>query len=179
MLNDFIAQCRDLVAGDEPVVAVRAAMDDLLTAHAHELADAYPAPTDSTSISGESNTLFEDDTLSVMTVHTPPGVAQPPHDHLMSVVIGGYAGVEQQRLFRRTPGSDVDIEFTGTKDIGRGDILVLGPQGVHAIDAAGPEWASAVHVYLGRLSATKRSLFHPDTFVEEPLTLDRYDTLCR
>lgn len=144
-----------------------------------ELAAAYPAPTACESVSGESDELFEDETISIMIVHAPPGVIQPPHDHLMSVVIGGFRGAEHQRLFRRTPDGDAPIEAAGTSVVTPGDVFSLGTRGVHAIEAQGDEWSSAVHVYLGELSAAPRSLFDPDTFAEEPMDLARYDGYCR
>lgn len=150
-----------------------------LVESAGDLATAYPAPTASDTVSGESDELFEDETISIMIVHAPPGVIQPPHDHLMGVVIGGFRGAEHQRLFRRTPDGETAIEPAGTSVVEPGDVFSLGAHGVHAIEAQGSEWSSAVHVYLGKLSAAPRSLFHPDTFVEEPLDLAVYDTYCR
>lgn len=40
-------------------------------------------------------------------------------------------------------------------------------------------WSRAVHVYLGALSSIDRSLFDPDTFDEEPMTVERYAEFCR
>ena len=50
----------------------------------------------------------------------------------------------------------------------------MAPDAVHAIAAAGPEQCRAIHVYLGPISTVERSLFHPETFAEEPLTIERY-----
>lgn len=176
-IDQFIADCREIVQGPEPVQGIRAAMAALVE-HTDELTRTYPAPTDGKAVSGRSVELFEDDTISVMIVHAPPGVIQPPHDHMMSVVIGGFRGQEHQRLFRRVPSGPRPIEPSGTGVVGAGDVFSLGPQGIHAIEARGDSWSSAVHVYLGKLSTVDRSLFHPETFAEEPLSLRVYDTYC-
>lgn len=177
LVTDFVERCRLAAAQPDAVVAVRAEVETLLGS-CDRLAQALPAPPDCTAVSGASNTIFEDDSVAIMAVHTPPGIQQPPHDHQMSVVIGGYVGVEEHRLFQRTPHASKPIEYTRSTDVGVGDILTLGPAAVHAIDATGPTWASAIHVYLGRLSTVDRSLFNPETFTETPLDLDLYDEWC-
>jgi len=177
-LDPFITMCRTAVAGPEPVPAVRSVVADFV-AEPDALAAAFPAPAMSLAVSGESKTLFEDNSVSIMLVHAPPQVQQPPHDHRMSVVIGGYAGLELHRLYRRDPDADAPIELSGEHSVGPGDVFALGAQGIHAIDAAAGSWSSAVHVYLGRLSTVERSLFHPDTFAEEALDLKAYDRYCR
>lgn len=177
-LNEFIDRCRAAVTEPDALSSIRALMQRFLAARP-DLAAEHPVPTDCTAPSGVSVQLFEDDTLSVQMVHTPPAMEQPPHDHQMSVVIGGIRGVEMHRLYKRTSDGPASIAPSGGKDLASGDILTMGAAGVHAIDARGPEWATALHVYLGRLSTVERSLFHPDTFAEEPLDLARYDEYCR
>ena len=175
-LDEFVTECRLIVGRPGAHANVRTAMGKLLE-QAEAIAAAHPQPVDA-DISGASETLFEDESVSIMIVHTPPDIAQPPHDHRMSVVIGGFRGTETQRLFRRSPHSTTPIEFHGTDTVGVRDVFSLGPTGVHAINAIGPEWAGAVHVYLGQLSTTERSLFHPHTLAEEPLELDVYNEYC-
>lgn len=180
-LDPFITMCRAAVTKPDAMTAIRSVVEDLV-AEPEALATAFPAPKMTLAVSGESKTVFEDDTISIMLVHAPPQTAQPPHDHQMSVVIGGYAGTELHRLYRRVPDANSDgpaVELTGDTDVGPGDVFTLGAQGIHAIDAAPGQWSSAVHVYLGRLSTVGRSLFHPDSFVEEPLDLKMYDKYCR
>lgn len=180
-LDPFITMCRSAVTAKDPVVAVRSVVEDFVADPA-PLGAAFPAPKMSLAVSGESKTIFENDAVSIMFVHAPPQVAQPPHDHRMPVVIGGYVGTELHRLYRRVPGEPAQdqaaIELSGGAEIGPGDVFSLGAMGIHAIDAAEGAWSSAVHVYLGQLSTVSRSLFHPETFVEEPLDLKVYDRYC-
>lgn len=175
-LAEFVETCRSLAVGPQPVVEIIRAMEQLVGDPA-ALASTIPQPPDSpdASVAGLDEILFEDDTITVFLVHSRPGVEQPPHDHLISAVIGVYAGAEQQRYFRREAGGLVP---SGGTTIEPGDVLTLGPAAIHAISAAGATWCRAVHVYLGSLSSIDRSLFHPVTFSEEPMTTDRYEEFC-
>ena len=176
MVEEFIRTCRMLVVGDSPVVEIARALEQLV-AEPTALAAQIPEPVERPdgSVAGFDELLFEDDSLTVFVVHSAPGIQQPPHDHLVSAVIGVYEGIEEQRYFRRHGGSLVP---SGAADIGPGDVLTLGPNAVHAISASG-RWCRAVHVYLGALSSIERSLFDPDTFDEEPMTVERYAEFCR
>lgn len=175
-LGSFIAQCRSLAAQEQAVVDIARAMQQLVASPA-SLAAQIPEPIISaeSSIAGLDEILFEDESLTVFVVHSAPDVQQPPHDHLVSAVIGVYEGVEAQRYFRRDGATLVP---SGGAEIGPGEVLTLGPTAVHAIGAPSG-WCRAVHVYLGALSSIDRSLFDPETFDEEPMTVERYDEFCR
>lgn len=176
VLKEFVATCRALVVGEHPIAEITQAME-LLVADPSALAAQIPEPVmgPGSSVAGFDEILFEDEFLTVFVVHSAPGVQQPPHDHLISAVIGVYEGIEEQRYFRRDGGS---LVRSGGADIVPGDVLTLGPLAVHAI-SANIDWCRAVHVYLGALSSIDRSLFDPDTFEEEPMTVERYTEFCR
>lgn len=176
VLADFIETCRSLAVGERPVVEITSAMEQLV-ANPTELAAKIPQPPDGpdASVAGIDQILFEDHSVTVFLVHSRPGVVQPPHDHLISAVIGVYEGAEEQRYFRRDGDTVVP---SGGATIEPGQVLTLGPSAIHAIAAVGSAWCRAVHVYLGPLSSIDRSLFDPVTFAEEPLTTDRYDHFC-
>ncbi len=178
MLDDFVTTCRSAAVGPDPLSAIRSAAEQLV-ASPLGLATDHPAPIECAAISGHSDYLFEDDNLTVVLVHTPPGVLQPPHDHAMPVVIAGYAGTELHRLFRRSGAGAVSLTPSGHNNVGPGEVFALGSNAVHAIDASPGGWSSAVHIYLGDLSSASRSLFNPETGAGRPFTADRYDDWCR
>ncbi|MGA9275888.1 hypothetical protein [Ilumatobacter sp.] len=175
-LDGFIATCRTLIENERPIAEITRAMEELVAEPA-ALGAQIPEPVISpdTSIAGVDEILFEDDSLTVFVVHSASDVRQPPHDHRISAVIGVYEGTEEQRYFRRDGGS---LVRSGGADIGPGDVLTLGPAAIHAIGSTG-SWCRAIHVYLGPLSSIDRSLFDPDTFDEEPMTVERYAEFCR
>ena len=172
-VETLVESLRTAAAADQPTAAVGDVLRELI-AHPDALDALLGAPTERDELCGPSDTLYEADDLTIVVVHTKPGVVQPPHDHLMTAIIGQWAGCEQHRMWRRAadgldPAPPVALEA--------GNVLTLGPAAVHAI-SADDEWARAVHVYLGNLGAAGRSLFHPETLAEEPLDMDRYVEFC-
>ena len=174
VLDGFVERCRTIVVGDDPVVALTNEMERLV-ADPSVLRRIIPIPTTRESVAGFEQIVFEDEDLTVFVVHSAPDVVQPPHDHLMSAVIGVYEGSERHRLYRRDAGA---LVHSGGADVGVGEVLLLGPSAIHAISAP-TEWCRAIHLYVGSLTTADRSLFDPDTGAEEPMTADRYAELCR
>lgn len=174
LLHQFVADCRAAATTDSAVVDIAQRLEALLT-DPEAVADAAgPLPSPLPDV-GLDETLYEDDDLTVMLVTTTPGIDQPPHDHAMAAIIGVFAGCEDQRFFVRLP---TGLKAITGRSIETGAVLTLGRKSIHAISAPGPEPSRAVHVYLGRLATQDRSLFHPENFVEEPLTIDRYNEYC-
>ena len=161
-LDAFVADCRAAAAGPDARQQVVALMKDLV-ADPSELAGSVPpmASYDSTPSGdrlGGDVVLFEDETVTIVLVDTLPGVLQPPHDHLMTAIIGMFEGCEKQRFFARTANG---VTPTPGRDLGPGEVVVIGTDGIHAI-STDDELARGVHVYLGSLSTVKRSIFHPE-----------------
>lgn len=175
LLQKFVDDCRSAATTDAGVVDIARLLEELLADPAAVVEAASPLPSPLPEI-GHEEVLHEDDDLTVMIVNTMPGIDQPPHDHRMAAIIGSFFGREDQRFFVRLPTGLK--ELTG-RSIECGSVLTLGRKSIHAISAPGPEPTRAIHVYLGRIYAQERSLFDPDTFVEEPLTIERYDEYCR
>ncbi len=177
VLDDFVGQCRALAHSPTAENEIAAATRDLITAP-DAIKACAPSLNPTASSGGDEATIFEDDTLTVMVLATPPGIDQPPHDHEMSAIIGIYGGGEVHRFYRRVE-SEPAIVASGGKTIRAGETLTMGPTAIHAIAAEGDEVCYAVHTYLGRLSTVERSLFNPDTLLPEPMDLARYEQYCR
>ncbi len=179
-IDEFVAACRGVVDEGEAVRARLAALvADLVDDH-EALAAAVPAfaevPVSARGwqLGGEQICLQSDD-LTVMVLDTLPGVAQPPHDHSMTAIIGVFEGCEDQRFWGRT---STGIESAAGRALRAGESVTLGERAIHAISAA-ERPARAVHVYLGDIYAAERSIFDPETLVEHPMSDDRYDEFCR
>lgn len=179
-IDDFVAACRAVVdEGDSVRARLAALVADLVGDH-EALAAAVPAFADvpvsarGWQLGGEQICLRSGD-LTVMVLDTLPGVAQPPHDHAMTAIIGVFEGCEVQRFWGRTP---TGIEPATGRALTAGESVTLGERAIHAISAADRP-ARAVHVYLGDIYAAERSIFDPESLVEHPMTDDRYDEFCR
>lgn len=177
MLDDFVTACRHAATSSDAIAEVRTLLTQLV-ADPKQLANKIPSPgLDDCGRCGADVTLFEDDDVTIIVVHSRPGVSQPPHDHSMPALIGVYEGREAQRFFRRdTTTGDTLVETAG-RTINPGEVLSLGSAAIHAISTSDDGWARAVHVYLGPLSSVDRSLYDHATSQPEPMTAARYDEL--
>ncbi len=175
LLQRFVDDCRAAAKSDDAVIRIVALVEQLVADPALLASEVSPLPA-SIPAAGVDESLFVDDDLTVLVVGTPSGVDQPPHDHRMAAVIGVFDGIEDQRFFVKVPSGL--RELTG-RSIATGEVMSLGRKTIHAISTPGPQPCRAIHVYVGNLESTERSIFHPETFVEEPLTLDRYADYCR
>ena len=178
VLTDFVAACR--LAAKEP--DARSAIVELmrsLVMDTDSLSAAMPAMDthDSSPVGtlGGDVTLFEDDSVTIVLVDTLPHVLQPPHDHLMTAIIGMFEGCEQQRFWSRTADG---IAPAAGRDLLAGEVLVIGTDGIHAIGTC-DDIARGIHVYLGSLSNVARSIFHPETLEDQPPSMALYNDYCR
>ena len=174
--RQFVAECRAAAAANDAVTAARAVMREAVRALASGVATL--APLDSVHalragdlLLGRDRTLFEDEAVTVAVVETEPGHLQPPHDHSMCAVIGVFEGGERNRFFRRSDGR---ARLATRRVVRPGEVIALRERTIHAIGAEAGERCRALHVYLGPLGLRPRSLFHPETGIEEPFDLDTY-----
>lgn len=141
------------------------------------LVDAPDALLAATPHDGPDETLlFEDDRVSIWHCRFQPGVMVPPHEHLMPVVIGAYAGCETSILFDR---SGDEMTERGRISARAGEVIALDKDAVHAVIAEGTTPSEAIHVYMGPLTAIKRDLFDWDTGAAVPFTMEAFQELSR
>ena len=174
--GQFVKECRDAASASDPVTATRAVVREAVRALASGIATLPPLGSIHAQRSGElllgrDRILFEDEAATVTVVETEPGHLQPPHDHAMCAVIGVFEGGEQNRFFRRTGGR---ARLATRRVVRAAEVIALRERTVHAISAESGETCRALHVYLGPLSTRPRSLFHPESGVEEPFDFDSY-----
>src|SRR5262245_27697252 len=95
-LDTFLADCVAARAEPEPLLAIRARLDEVLT-RPGEVADALPPDR------AEFVRLYASPDLTVLKVVWSPGKSIWPHDHRMWAAIGIYTGGEDNAFYRRTP----------------------------------------------------------------------------
>ena len=174
LLAKFVADCREAARNEGAVVRIAELTEALVADPPAIMAEAKPIPDELPSM-GWEDVLIDDDTVTVMLMTTPPGIAQPPHDHRIPAVIGVFQGCEDQRFYRRQ--GDGLLEMRG-RAIQTGEVLTLGKATVHAISTDGPGICRAVHVYLGKLAEVDRTIFDPETYEPEAFTIERYAEYC-
>jgi predicted metal-dependent enzyme (double-stranded beta helix superfamily) len=156
-LEELVANCIEALRENEPRLAVRDVLARAMTDRklGAEL-DGKP---------GGLHPLHNDADVTVMHVVWPPGFTVTPHDHRMWAVNAIYAGRENNTLYRRQGTTIVE---SGGKEIGEGEVLVLGNDAIHAVHNPAGSHTTGIHVYGGDFFGTPRSQWDPATMQEEP-----------
>jgi predicted metal-dependent enzyme (double-stranded beta helix superfamily) len=86
----------------------------------------------------------------------------------MWAAIGIYTGREDNAFFRRDPDAPRRLVESGGKDIGAGDVLVLGDDVIHSVANPADRLTGAIHVYGGDFVNQRRSQWGPGPREERP-----------
>ena len=159
VVEDIVTRCRAALGEHTPPLAVRDALDELITDGAALERALGPVEL------GGITTLHNADDLTILRVAWTPGMALNPHEHRMWAVIGMYGGQEDNGFYRRTPGG---LEPAGGRELPAGDVLVLGDDVIHSVANTRREFAVALHVYGGDFFGVDRSEWDFDTYEERP-----------
>ena len=154
----LVDDCLAAITADQPVLAVRDALDRALATPA---AVAGALGRERAGI----ESLHTSDRLTVLNVVWAPGMRLFPHDHRMWAVIGIYGGAEDNEFFGRTADG---LRSTGGASIAERDVLLLGDDTIHAVTNPRPTLTGAIHVYGGDFFTTPRSEWDPETLEERP-----------
>ena len=165
----FVAEIRDAARGERAVQKIRDIMQEAV--NDTQAVAAALGPFD-----GDDIILYEDETISIQHCRFDPGLHVPPHDHRITAIIGVYAGGEINHFY--TAG-DGPIKHKATKRVLPGDVVSMGPEAIHSVEAATGDCGYAIHVYLGPLSTVERSLYDWDSGAVYRYTRDKYDELLR
>jgi predicted metal-dependent enzyme (double-stranded beta helix superfamily) len=135
---------------------------------AHATPIVMPAAAESTVV-GWDWTLHASAHATILLAYTLPGWLHPAHDHQLEAIICGLEGIEHHRLYTNQQA----LTQIKESSLMPGDIWTMQPDDIHAISAPeGP--ALALHIYLGPLDETDRSLFDARTGAAERFTPSRY-----
>lgn len=164
--EEFVSKCRNALDTDDPAAVVAALMEEVL---------ASPADVSETlnRVDGPMvDFLYRSSELTVANMRTAPGSVSPIHNHRMWAVIGIYGGQEDNHIYRRR-GTTGLVERQ-LKSLRPGDIFVMDPELIHAIENPLRDLNGALHVYGGDLqSQPGRSLWDPQTSEEMPYTFEK------
>ena len=157
-LDFFVKNCKSAIANEDPTFKIEALVRDAI-ADPKGLHAAFCA-----RITGKSlrdRIVYNDDELTVLQVATVPGLRSPVHNHNMWAVIGVYDGEEYNAFFEETADG---LHQAGKKHLKEGDIAVLQPETIHAINNPIDRKSNAIHVYGGNLvNREGRSMWNPRT----------------
>jgi predicted metal-dependent enzyme (double-stranded beta helix superfamily) len=160
-VDTLLADCVAARAASEPRRAIREVLERAL-ADPGAVADALqPAE-------GGLDLLHRAPDLTVIHIVWAPRMRLYPHDHRMWAAIGIYTGREDNAFFRRDPDAPRQLVDSGGKDLGVGDVLVLGDDVIHAVTNPDRRLTGAIHVYGGDFVDQPRSQWGPGPREERP-----------
>jgi predicted metal-dependent enzyme (double-stranded beta helix superfamily) len=118
----------------------------------------------------EAQKIYHSSKLTILNVIWGPQMNFLPHNHQMWAVIGIYTGREDNILWRKLPGGQV--EAAGARSLKVGDAEPLGRNIVHSVTNPLSRMTGAIHVYGGDFFAAERSQWDPETLLEEPFDFE-------
>jgi predicted metal-dependent enzyme (double-stranded beta helix superfamily) len=160
-VDELVAQCVAANQESEPRLAVRDAIAAGL-ADRTGVADAL-RPTE-----GGITLLHHTPEFTIIHVVWAPGMTLYPHDHRMWAVIGIYGGQEDNAFYRRTGPGERTLVETGGKQLGEGDLIVLGDDTIHSVTNPLTRLTGAIHAYGGDFVNQPRSMWGPGPREERP-----------
>ena len=101
--------------------------------------------------------LYEDNSISIWHCYFEPGLTTPPHDHQIPAIIGIYRGAERNEFYKLH--THRKIQKTGEVIISAGETLQIDPYTIHSVGCSGHQPCYGIHIYLGKLTGVRRSLF--------------------
>ena len=116
-----------------------------------------------------NNLLYrpEDRVFSIMGGNWLPGQTTPIHDHLTWAIVGVCQGEERESIYRRIDdGSDpkkARLELVRERINKKGQVTVLGKNGIHRIDNVSLAASLSVHMYGLDIGTLERHSYDPIT----------------
>jgi len=160
----FVADCRAALTEHSPEVAIKELLERAL-AHPADVEAALGTPQE-----GHIATLHHSPELTILKVIWTPGLTVYPHDHRMWAIIGLYGGREDNTFYRRAAAG---LSVAGGRQLGRGDVALLGQAVIHSVTNPLREFTGAIHIYGGDFFHTPRSDWDPETLQERPYDVER------
>ena len=145
--QEFVSKCLQALTDPDAELAVREIVSETVSqpeALQAGLATTAPGPI----------TWYQSPALTVQRIVWPNGVITPPHEHRMWAVVGVYQGQEDNTLWKRIPHG---VEEVGSRELSARDVLLLGPDAIHAVANPCRYPTIGLHVYGGDIISTPRS----------------------
>lgn len=115
--------------------------------------------------------FWRSEDLTVFHAILPPGFRNAPHDHGTWAIVGVHAGTERNVFYRRN-GEVAAEEYA--IDANAPEVIVMRPGVIHAIANPLALATSAIHVYGNNHFDASRSMWDPQTLIEEPYQMERF-----
>jgi predicted metal-dependent enzyme (double-stranded beta helix superfamily) len=163
-IDRFVADCRAALGEPTPELAMREILERAVS-RPSDLEAALGTPR-----RGEIAALHHAPDLTILNVVWTPCMSINPHNHRMWAAIGLYGGREDNTFHRRSPEG---LSLAGRREVGTGEVLLLGHDVIHSVENPLRSYAGAIHIYGGDLFAPGRSEWIPGLAGEQPFDVER------
>jgi len=174
MLDRLIERLKSAAVSDHSQPPADLAIVSLLTEYVQHLKANHSARP---MFEDDNVILFEDDHISIWFCRFQPKVKVPPHNHMMTAMIGVYDGIEENALY------DADDQGNLTprqiKHVHAGEVLRIAPDEIHGVTCVSDHPSEAIHVYLGPLTRVDRNLYDVEHGTVLSFTDENYKTLSK
>lgn len=172
-VHELVARCASAAESDEPLSALRAAIEEL-SAHTAEIEQTLRYIS---GVGSNANQVFyRSPQLTLLKVCFASGRRTPPHDHGTWATILLLSGEEKNTLYRSDNGR---LRKAGEATLTPGSILTMRTDTIHVAECRSPAPAVGLHVYGGDLLSLKRRMWDPETLEEHPLDWTLYERFAR
>jgi predicted metal-dependent enzyme (double-stranded beta helix superfamily) len=169
-----------VLSAPDPAHAVAAVLRTAIATSPDELRRALLGADAATALCGAprfaQHVLVDSPELTVFHAALPPGFVNAPHDHRTWAVVAVYEGEERNVFYERRGAALVPArELVATAP----RVVVMRDDAIHAIENRLAQPSYAIHAYGNAHLHVARSMWHPDTLVEEPRDEQVFAAWCR
>jgi predicted metal-dependent enzyme (double-stranded beta helix superfamily) len=164
-IDQFLADCREAGAEPEPRRAIHDVLERAMAEPDEVAAALHPTRSGFTVLDGSPD-------LTVLHVVWAPHMVLYPHDHLMWAAIGIYTGQEDNAFYRRSGPGRRTLDESGGRQVGEGEVLLLGDDAIHGVTNPRSALTGAIHIYGGDFVNKPRSQWGPGPREERPYDMD-------
>lgn len=157
-------------AAPDSLFAIRDVVLQAVSAPA-ALATVFPTPLPEDNGDG---VLYQSANLLVVCPFFPRSYSTGIHDHTVPAVIGVWSGYEDNHLFARAAHG---LRPLGVQRVHAGEVLVLARDAIHDVHTPSDAHSAALHVYLGDITASERSVWASIDSDPERLDSDEQERL--
>jgi predicted metal-dependent enzyme (double-stranded beta helix superfamily) len=166
----LVARARAALGADDPASAIAALLrETVAAAPPGELRRALLGAEAAERMNGTprfgQHVLVDSPELTIFHATLPPGFVNAPHDHRTWAIVAVYEGEERNVFYARRDGALVpDEALVATAP----RVVVMRDDAIHAIENRLATPSYAIHAYGNAHFHVARSMWHPETFHEEP-----------
>lgn len=165
----LVARARAALATDDPASAVESLLREAIAAPPAELRRALLGAEAAERMNGTprfgQHVLVDSPELTIFHATLPPGFVNAPHDHRTWAVVAVYEGEERNVFYECRDGALI-AKATVVATAPR--VVVMRAHAIHAIENRLATPSYAIHAYGNAHLHVARSMWHPETFREEP-----------